>query len=197
MGRQIFDVDNKYEIIKGFSSRLNELLDKCDFSPQGEGRGNELMAFFNISKGSATAWLTKDKPPVWATLNTLVEKLIREKQLNFSQDRVIAWLLHSNEVIENPLESIVKPRSRRLLDALIYSELEKLSSKYNVDIFEFDTKKFSDLYDRVLEYFEQNNLTSKDDIREADRLILGGYLLIASEGDKSNTNEKSRNKAEA
>jgi hypothetical protein len=179
MSRQIFDVENKYEIIEGFSARLNELLDKCGYAPSGEGRGRELIEFFNISKGSATLWLTKDKPPVWATLNTLVEKLIAANHLNFNQDRVVAWLMHSGNVIENPLETIAKPRSQRLLDAVIYSELEKLAKQYGVDIFGFSQTCFDRLYQKVLTYFEENKLTAPNDLREADHLILGGYLLLA------------------
>ena len=184
MARQIFDVDNKYEIIDGFSTRLNLLLDKCGFAPQGEGRGAELMDFFNISKGSSSAWLTKDKPPVWATLNTLVENLISRFNLSYSQDRVVAWLMHSDDVIENPLESATKPRSQRLLDAVIYSERERISEQHNVDIFSFDNERFTNLYERVVNYFRENKLNGREDIRDADRLILAGYLLLAKEGEK-------------
>jgi hypothetical protein len=193
MGRQVFDTDKKYEIIPGFSSRLNELLDKCGYSPSGEGRGRELIAFFNVSKGSASSWLTKDKPPVWSTLNTLVEKLIDHHQLNCGKDRVVAWLLHSNSVIENPLESAATPRSKRLLDALIYAELDKVSTEHGVDIYSFDNRRFSALYDRVLAYFTEHHLSCPEDIRNADRLILAGLLLLAqgsSDGNSQDDNKK-------
>lgn len=181
MGRQVFDTENKYEINLGFSNRLNQLLDRCDFPPLGDGRGRELIAFFNISKGSASAWLTKDKPPVWATLNTLIEKLIEHYKLDLSQDRVIAWLLHSNEVIENPLDGAMVPRSRRLLDAVIYSELERLATEHKVDIYSFDNEQFTELYDKALEHFLQNKISSHEEIRAADKLILAGYILLAKE----------------
>lgn len=183
MGRQVFDKEKKYEVVDGFSARLNELLDKCDYPPTGEGRGSELISFFNISKGSASSWLTKNKPPVWATLNILIERLIAHYQINASKDRVVAWLLHSNSIIENPLESATMPRSKRLLDALIYSELEKVSNEHQVDIYSFTSSQFSNLYDRVLDYFTENELSCPNDIRNADRLIFAGFLLLAQEED--------------
>jgi hypothetical protein len=71
------------------------------------------------------------------------------------------------------------PRRQRMLDAVIYSVIDKFATKHGVDIFTFDQDQFDELYQKVLTYFEENNLSSPDDIREVDRLILGGYLLLA------------------
>lgn len=179
MSKQVFDTDNKYEVVTGFSTRLNALLDKCDYPPAGNGRGSQLARFFNASKASVSNWLSKDNPPPWATLNTLVEKLLACHRLNYHQGRLVAWLMLSSDTIENPLESAEKPQSGRLLDALIYSELEKISQQYTIDIFSFNNQQFSALYEKTLAYFLEHKLTAPEHIREADKLILAGYMMLS------------------
>lgn len=94
------------EIFPGFSSRLNELVDKTDLEvpPLDDGRQAYLSELFSASKMAAGDWLKKDKPPKPTMLRKVVAYMLAHTEWATTNPlKVEAWLKYGS-AIQNPFE---------------------------------------------------------------------------------------------
>lgn len=136
---------------RGFSGRLNELLDAADYPPLDYGRAKALADEYGVSKSGARKWIREDSPPRPQQLQTIVKALYKKTGLIklSNTNKAIAWLQYGDEVGE-PASNPILLQANHILLSNVYLNVHRCARELGIDIEALPQPALDKIYDTVI-----------------------------------------------
>lgn len=160
------------DIYPGFSDRFWQLLTMAGLNEKDRRNISKFSEDFQVGKGSAHEWLTKDKPPKDSKLDALVtfllSKLDRKHTANVR--RVCAWLKYGGPGgVPNPF-NVEKNETLNLARHVLLKCCSKFNISPNASMLDSQLEKISQL-------IEVLQITSIDELEDSHLEIIKKFVI--------------------